>query len=395
MPYWKGIERLMFIHNFKYSLKVLFRNKALMFWSFAFPIVLGLLFNLAFKDIEKSETFSAIDIAIVDSDEFNNDPIYKETYKSLGEGEERLFNISYVSKEKADKLLDDKEISGYLEFNEGTVITVNQSGINETILRFVVDEVESNKEIITSLIEERLKDAKLKDINAVIDEIKNKVINTSVSVNDTTKDNMSYTMIEYYTLIAMTVLYGGTLSMYITNKRLANMGSVGKRTSVASIKKGTILISSLLASYVVQILELVLLFIFTIFVLHVDYGSNILPIIMLSLVGSLAGLSLGVAVSVLFKSNENAKIGILIAITMAGCFLSGMMGITMKYIVDTYAPIVNMINPASLVTDGFYTLYYYGVESRFYRDLVSLLIFSGFMILISYKGLRRQKYDAI
>ncbi len=385
----------MFIHNFKYSLKVLFRNKALMFWSFAFPIVLGLLFNLAFKDIEKSETFSAIDIAIVDSDEFNNDPIYKETYKSLGEGEERLFNISYVSKEKADKLLDDKEISGYLEFNEGTVITVNQSGINETILRFVVDEVESNKEIITSLIEERLKDAKLKDINAVIDEIKNKVINTSVSVNDTTKDNMSYTMIEYYTLIAMTVLYGGTISMYITNKRLANMGSVGKRTSVASIKKGTILISSLLASYVVQILELVLLFIFTIFVLHVDYGSNILPIIMLSLVGSLAGLSLGVAVSVLFKSNENAKIGILIAITMAGCFLSGMMGITMKYIVDTYAPIVNMINPASLVTDGFYTLYYYGVESRFYRDLVSLLIFSGFMILISYKGLRRQKYDAI
>lgn len=385
----------MFIHNFKYSLKVLFRNKALMFWSFAFPIVLGLLFNLAFKDIEKSETFSAIDIAIVDSDEFNNDPIYKETYKSLGEGEERLFNISYVSKEKADKLLDDKEISGYLEFNDGAVITVNQSGINETILRFVVDEVESNKEIITSLIEERLKYAKLKDINAVIDEIKNKVINTNVSVNDTTKDNMSYTMIEYYTLIAMTVLYGGTISMYITNKRLANMGSVGKRTSVASIKKGTILISSLLASYVVQILELVLLFIFTIFVLHVDYGSNILPIIMLSLVGSLAGLSLGVAVSVLFKSNENAKIGILIAITMAGCFLSGMMGITMKYIVDTYAPIVNMINPASLVTDGFYTLYYYGVESRFYRDLVSLLIFSGFMILISYKGLRRQKYDAI
>lgn len=43
----------MFFHNFLYSLKVLFRNKPLMFWSFAFPIVLGLLFNLAFKDIEK------------------------------------------------------------------------------------------------------------------------------------------------------------------------------------------------------------------------------------------------------------------------------------------------------------------------------------------------------
>lgn len=385
----------MFIHNFKYSLKVLFRNKALMFWSFAFPIVLGLLFNLAFKDIEKSETFSAIDVAIILNDDFNLNPIYKETYKTLGEGDERLFNISYVSKDEADSLLDDKKITGYLEFSDGVEITVNQSGISETILRFVVDEVESNKEIITSLIQEQMKSNNKNDMNALIEDIKVKVLNANIGVNDITKDNMSYTMIEYYTLIAMTVLYGGTISMYITNKRLANMGSVGKRCAVASIKKRTNLLSSLLASYVVQILELSLLFVFTIFVLKVDYGSNILPIILLSLVGSLAGLSLGVAVSTLVKSNENAKIGILIAITMAGCFLSGMMGITMKYIVDTYAPIVNMINPASLVTDGFYTLYYYGVEKRFYIDLVFLLIFSGAMILISYKGLRRQKYDAI
>lgn len=80
---------------------------------------------------------------------------------------------------------------------------------------------------------------------------------------------------------------------------------------------------------------------------------------------------------------------------MFGCFLSGMMGITMKYVVDTYAPLVNLVNPAALITDGFYNLYYYGLNDNFILDLILLLVFSAVMLLISYRGLRRQKYDSI
>ena len=46
------------------------------------------------------------------------------------------------------------------------------------------------------------------------------------------------------------------------------------------------------------------------------------------------------------------KIGILIAIVMFFCLLSGMMGITLKYVIDKNVPILNMINPASMITDG-------------------------------------------
>ena len=385
----------MFFHNFLYSLKVLFRNKPLMFWSFAFPIVLGLIFNLAFKDIEKNESFSSFDIAIVNSEEYLNNPIYKEAYTSLSEGDDKLFDINYVSKEEADVLLEDKEIVGYLEFSESTSITVNQNGINETILKFVVDEIESNKEMINSLIQKRLENNKYSEMELIIGEIKSKVLNTSVSLKDQTKDNISYTMIEYYTLIAMTALYGGTIAIYITNLKLANMGSIGKRTAVTAIKKSSLLLSSLLASYLIQILELALLFLFTIFVLSVDYGNNLLYIIILALIGSFAGLTLGVAIATLIRASENTKTGILIAVTMFGCFLSGMMGITMKYVVDTYAPLVNLVNPAALITDGFYNLYYYGLNDNFILDLILLLVFSAVMLLISYRGLRRQKYDSI
>lgn len=385
----------MFFHNFIYSLKVLLGNKTLIFWSFAFPIVLGFLFNLAFKDIEKNESFNTFDIAIIESPQFSDDVFYKEAYKSLSNGDDRIFNITMTNKDDAEKMLADKEITGYLEFADSVSITVNQSGIYETILRFVVDEIESNKKMISTLVKDKLQTAKPNEVANIIEGIKDKVINGNATVIDKTRDNMSYTMIEYYTLIAMSALYGGVISMYIINLKLANMGSVGKRTAVAAIKKGTLIISSLLASYLVQLVEIALIFIFTVFVLHVDYGNEIGFVILTSLVGSLAGLALGVLVATLFKTNENAKIGILIAITMLGCFLSGMMGITMKYIVDTYAPFVNMINPASLITDAFYALYYYGVNNRFIQDILSLIIISALMIILSWRGLRRQKYDAI
>ncbi len=109
----------------------------------------------------------------------------------------------------------------------------------------------------------------------------------------------------------------------------------------------------------------------------------------------MAGLSLGIAVATLIKSNENTKTGILIAVTMFGCFLSGMMGITMKYIIDKNIPILNKINPASMITDGFYSLYYYSTLDRFWFNIISLLIFSAVMIALSYSSLRRQKYDSI
>ena len=97
----------------------------------------------------------------------------------------------------------------------------------------------------------------------------------------------------------------------------------------------------------------------------------------------------------MLKTNENTKTGILISLTMLFCFLSGMMGITMKYIIDKYAPIINKINPASMITDGLYSLYYYNTLDRYYFNIISLIIFSLVLILISLNRLRRQKYDSI
>ena len=55
----------MFIHNFKYALKTLFRDKMLIFWTFAFPIILGTFFNMAFSNIENSEKLEIINLQLL------------------------------------------------------------------------------------------------------------------------------------------------------------------------------------------------------------------------------------------------------------------------------------------------------------------------------------------
>ena len=383
----------MFYHNFKYTLKVLLRNKGLLFWTFAFPILLGILFNMAFKDIENKEAFDVIDIAIVENAYFENDLVFKESFKTLSNDDSnKIFDVTYTDLENAKKLLEEEKITGYLTLTgTGVNITVTSSGTEETILRYVTEEIESEKEIIYSFLTSEKEEGN----NNFAEEISKIMANTDAKINNISNKNLGYTMIEYYTLIAMAALYGGTISMNATNYKLANMNPVGKRTAISPVSKRKMILGSLLASYIVQLIGLSLLFIFTIFVMKVDYGDNLPLVILLGLIGSLAGLSLGIMISSLFKTNENNKDGILISITMLWCFLSGMMGITMKYVVDKYVPILNKINPASMMTDGLYALYYYETKERYFFDIISLLVFSFIMIIISYRSLRRQKYDSI
>ena len=356
----------MFINNFKYSFKVLIRNKGLIFWTFAFPILLGLFFYLAFSDIENKETFKQIDIAVIENKEFQNDEFYKEAIKELSDknNNSRIFNTKYVSKKEAEEKLKNKKIMNDLARRE---VIKSQNNSYDKIINY--------EEIYNNVI---------------------KILNEdNVKLNNISNKNLSYTMIEYYTLIAMACLYGSMLSMYITNFKLANMNSVGKRTSLSPTSKTKLLLSSLLSSYLVQLIGLTLLFIFTIFVIKVDYGNNLPLVIALSLVGSLSGLTLGVFVASKFKVSEGSKIGILISVIMLGSFLSGMMGITMKYVIDKNIPIINKLNPVNMITDGLYSLYYYNTLDRYYFNIISLVIFSIIMMILSINSLRRQKYDSI
>lgn len=390
----------MFIHNLKYTIKILFKNKVLIFWTFAFPIILGLLFNMAFSNIEKDEMLKVFSIAVVSNNNSKEQEIYKETLEKLSTGDARLFNLKYVAEEEANRLLDESEIEGYVVISDDVKVVIKENGSNQTIIKFVIQEIKQNKKIVEDLslkeIEKETSNGNYSfDTTEIVNNILTKINSQEVSLNSLSSSNLSYMTIEYYTLIAMACMYTGMLGLTSINNCLANMSNKGKRISVSPNKKSTIVLSSLIGSYIVSLLGLSILLLFLLFVLKVDFGNNMLLVILLSMIGSLAGISLGVLVASVFKLSEGAKTGIIIAISMFLSVLSGMTGVTLKYVIDTNVPIVNLINPNNLITDGFYSLYYYNTLDRYFRDLIYLIIFVIICLVISFFSLRREQYDSI
>lgn len=382
----------MFLHNLKYTIKTLFKNKILIFWTFAFPIILGIFFNMAFSNIEKDEKLKVFDIAVVNDSQFENQKIYQEALKKLSadDSENKLFNIKYVKKEKADSLLHDSDIEGYIIFkNEEPQVVVKKNGTYQTLIRFVVTEIGQNKAIIEDLTKKTVENEIAKgstsfDPEKIAKDILEKINNGQVNMKNISASNLSYMQIEFYTLIAMTCMYCGMLGLTAINNCLANMSSKGKRISVSPNKKSIIVLSSAIGSYLVSMVGIAILILFLRFVLKVDFGDNTPLVILLSAVGDLAGISMGVLIASVFRVSEGAKTGITIAITMFLSVLSGMMGVTLKYVIDKNVPVINLINPNNLITDGFYSLYYYDTLDRYLRDVTYLLVFVVICLTISF-----------
>lgn len=393
----------MFIHNLKYTIKTLFKNKVLIFWTFAFPIILGIFFNMAFSNIEKDEMLQIFDIAVVDNEEFKTQEIYKEALKELSsdDNEDKLFNIKYVTENEANELLDNSDIKGYVVFKDNNPqVVVKENGTYQTLLKFVITEISQNKTIVEGLSRESIEKEIAKgnytfDAEKIVKDILRKIENEEVNLKNISNANLSYMQIEYYTLIAMACMYGGMLGLTAINNCLANMSNKGKRISVSPNKKSIIVLSSAIGSYIVSLTGIALLMVFLKIVIKANFGDNMPLIMLLSAVGDLAGISLGILIASVFKVSEGAKTGITIAITMFLSVLSGMMGVTLKYVIDKNVPIINLVNPNNLITDGLYSLYYYNTLDRYCRDIRYLLIFVAICLIISFVSLRREKYDSI
>ncbi len=163
---------------------------------------------MAFSNIENSEKLDIINIAIVDNEDFRNNKMFEGAFKTLSDenNEDRLFDTKYTTEEEAKKLLEEDEITGYMIIKENKPkIVVSTSGIEETVFKYVTEEIAQTSEI-------------------------GMVQNQEINIENISNSNLSYTMIEFYTLIAMACLYGGILGMVAINQNLANMTSKRKKS---------------------------------------------------------------------------------------------------------------------------------------------------------------------
>lgn len=380
----------MFFHNYKYRVKCIIRDKQMMFWSFFFPVILATLFNLAFTNIASAEKFSSIDIAIVEDGNYDEKDKFLEIISSVSgnEDNEELFDIEYKTKDEAGKLLEDDKIEGYVFFDDEINVVVKKSGINQTILKSFVEEYLQTSSTIKRIIKEN-PESMQKDLNSIF-ENKNFIEDVNIS-NAEPNVIANY----FYALIAMACFYGSFLGVKEVLFIQANQSSQAARVNMAPTNKLKIFLASMAAAITIQFLAIMFLMAYLLFILNVSFGDRSLYIFITCVVGSIAGVTFGTFVGAITKKSEGTKIGILVGITMVLSFLSGLMVHKVKYIVNTNVPILGYLNPVNLISDSFYSLYFYDTLDKFYMNMGLLC---GFIIIFSsvtYLILRRQKYASL
>ncbi|MBU4541280.1 MAG: ABC transporter permease [Firmicutes bacterium] len=375
----------MFLFNYAYRLKCILRNRELMFWTLMFPILLAILFNLAFSNIYSTEKFIKVNVALVQNDALTANPAFSDALSKMDD----LFVVSQTTLEEADALLKENQIDGYIIFDPELKLKVNRSGLNQTIIRgFLDDFLQSSATLVTVISENpaALESGTIAGVYSRTDYL------SAVSASKSSPDT---TVHFFYTLIAMTCLYGGFLGVNEVIAIQANLSDVGARINTAPTNKLTVFLSSMLAATTIQLAELLLLLAFIVGVLGISFGDQLGYIALACVIGSLTGVTFGTFIAATVKKSEGIITGILIGSTMTMSFLAGMMSADIKYLVATKMPILGYLNPANLITNSFYALYYYNTPTQFF---INILLLCGFTLLFSattYFILRRQTYASL
>ena len=363
----------------------------MMFWTLLFPIVLAVLFNLALGDISNADRFQAIELAVVNNSSSSNNQDFVETIDKVSDkkSDDPLFKTQYTSENKAKKLLEDNKIQGYILLDNDIDIVVNQSGINQTIIKSFVDEYKQTSSTIKKIIKENPNAINKETLDNLFERT-NYLKEVSVS-----KESPDSSINYFYTLIAMACLYGSFLGIKEISAIQANQSSQGARINAAPTHKLKLFTVSLLAVTTVQAFNIGILMLFLNFVLKINFSNQLGYVLLTCLIGSITGITFGTFIGIIIKKGEGVKMGILVGFTMTMSFLSGMMYDKMKYIVDTKVPLLGYINPVNLIADSFYSLYFYDTLTKYFINIgilcVLSLIFSG----ITYLVLRGQKYASL
>ena len=175
----------------------------------------------------------------------------------------------------------------------------------------------------------------------------------------------------------------------------ANLSPLGARISILPTSRFKMVGYDLLGGLTMQYLCLLVVVIYIRFVLGVGFGSQLWLVLLTCLIGSFLGVTFGAMISTASKLKAQAKIAILITVTMVCCFLAGLMVGDISYTVMNSAPIVAWLNPTARITDAFYCLYYYDTYERFFLNISIVFVMALIFLIITAFITRRKQYDSI
>lgn len=372
------------LHLIKYNLLIKLRNFNMVFWPLVFPLIMATFFFFAFGNLNDAD-FETVQVALVKE---SANPVFVFFLDQVQSGDSELIALHEMSEKDALDALSQKKISGIYYEQAIPGLTLNGQGIPESILQSVLESYENNLHTLQTILKKHPSGL----LSALRQMSDTKDLVREVSLGGKTIDGNSQF---FYALVAMGCLYGCFIGFGSVITLQANLTALAARRCITPTHKLKLILSEQIASFLLGYADVIVLLLYLRNILNLDFQGQFDKMLIISLFGSLIGVSMGLFIGSLSRLNEGIKIGIMLAISMSCCFLSGLMNGSMKDTVEKHAPIINRFNPAALISDALYCINVYDDASRYYRNLITLIVMSAALVLASFLLIRRERYDSI
>lgn len=373
----------------KYRALGLLRDKTTMFWSLLFPLILCTLFYVTFGNIDNN--LECIDTAVVVKSEEKEAKAFGSFLKLIADSEEDLISVEEMSEKEAKESLKDGKVFGIYYVDTEPELVVASAGVEESILKTLLESYERNVEIIQTVLKE-----KPENLLKVTSRISSSAMQTEYVKEATLGGKETDGMIQYFfSLIAMTCMFGYFLGMEAAITLQANVNPVGARRGIGAVSKIWQLFADFIVVCIFNIIDVIVLLVYMIGVLKIDISGDMGKILPVSVLGSIIGVSMGMLVGSVGRWKEGVKLAIMLSFSLGSSFLSGLMMSGIKGLIEEYCPLLNRINPASLISDAFYCVSIYWDPARYTRDVLSMAAWAVVFVLGSFLMIRRVRYDSI
>ena len=360
----------MFIHYFKYCFITFLRKKDILFWTLLFPIALSSFMYAAFGNItETTELAKPIPVVVI---HHHNDPIFDQVLDVMSDGDNAILKLKDMNEKKALQALDDEKIVGIFYVDDKISLSVKGNNLKESVLSTFLDEYLQKRETMN-----------FTNVYACRDKLK----------THGTQDNL---VSSFYAVLAMSSLFAvfsGIDQIYCFQ---GNLSSLGARRSIAPTPRSIIILAAFLAGLSFQFLVSSLAFFYMKYILRINFGDRILEIFPVLLLGNACGLSLGILIgSLSFPKTLGGKLGLATSFSMILSVADDLCAPSVRIMIEHNYPILNRLNPATVMSDALYSLNVYDSLNRYYTNLFYLGAIAFILCLVSYFFIRRNRYANI
>ncbi len=352
--------------HYVYRLKRLLRMRVLFFWTIIFPLVLATVFKVAFSDVtNKDWGFETIPVAVTTAEESTKDEAFVTFLTEMTNEDAPFFAVTECDREAAERMLSDGEVSAVIVTGEETKVILKENGLNSTVVKTVVDGYLQSKDMF---IEAAMRGKLPEVIEAFSAEIKTLGVK---EFKGASKDPF----VQYFqALIAMASLYGAMYGLMNTNELNPKLADVSARRLAAPLRIVPTVISDVAAAFTIQYIQFLINIAYYTLILRVDFGTVNGWLFLAGALFSLFGVTIGYFIGCVVQKNGGVQNAIMMSCTMFSFFLAGLMVGNLRINIELTVPIVNRINPATLIAECLHSICIMGDMKQYTRCMLSILL---------------------